>query len=44
MLLGALAAAKLEWGNWAKFQIKFQGVLLVCASLAVVLAVFLGLA
>lgn len=42
-LLGVLAAAKLEWGNWAKFQIKFQGVLLVCASATVILAVLLGL-
>lgn len=42
-LLGALAAAKLEWGNWAKFQIKFQGVLLVFGSITVILAVFLGL-
>ena len=42
-LLGALAAAKLDWGKWAKFQIKFQAVLFVCASLAVVLAVVIGL-
>lgn len=25
-LLGALAAAKLEWGQWAKFQIKIPGI------------------
>ena len=42
-LLGALAAAKLEWGSWAKFQIKFQAVLVVFASLAVVLGVVIGL-
>lgn len=42
-LLGALAAAKLEWGNWAKFQIKFQAILFVCASLTVVLGVMIGL-
>lgn len=43
-LLGVLAAAKLEWGNWAKFQIKFQGILFVCGSLTVLLAVLIGLA
>ena len=42
-LLGALAAAKLEWGNWAKFQIKFQALLFVFASLTVVLGVIIGL-
>ena len=42
-LLGALAAAKLEWGRWAKFQIKFQAVLVVFASLAVILGVMIGL-
>ena len=42
-LLGALAAAKLEWGQWAKFQIKFQAFLFVLASLAVVTAMMLGL-
>ena len=42
-LLGALAAAKLDWGKWAKFQIKFQAVLIVCASVTMVLAVVLGL-
>ncbi|MDO5423280.1 MAG: putative basic amino acid antiporter YfcC [Eubacteriales bacterium] len=42
-LLGALAAAKLDWGKWAKFQIKFQALLFVFASLTVVLAVAIGL-
>ena len=42
-LLGALAAAKLEWGQWAKFQIKFQAFLFVCASIAVVIAIVIGL-
>ena len=39
-LLGALAAAKLEWG---KFQIKFQGFLFVFASIAVIVAMMIGL-
>ena len=42
-LLGALAAARLEWGQWAKFQIKFQAFLFVCASIAVVVAMMIGL-
>ena len=42
-LLGALAAAKLDWGKWAKFQIKFQAVLITCATVTVILAVVLGL-
>lgn len=42
-LLGALAAARLDWGKWAKFQIKFQAVLVVCASVTVLVAVFIGL-
>ena len=42
-LLGALAAAKLDWGKWAKFQIKFQAVLFAFGSIAVILAVVIGL-
>ena len=42
-LLGALAAAKLDWGKWAKFQIKFQAVLFAFGSIAVILAVLIGL-
>lgn len=41
-LLGALAAARLDWGKWAKFQIKFQAVLFVFASLTVIIAVMVG--
>lgn len=41
-LLGALAAARLDWGKWAKFQIKFQAVLFVFASAAVIIAVMMG--
>lgn len=43
VLLGALAAAKLEWGKWAKFQIKFQAVLFVCSSVTMIVAVLVGL-
>ena len=43
VLLGALAGAKLEWGQWAKFQIKFQALLFVMSSATVILAVLVGL-
>lgn len=42
VLLGALAAARLEWGQWARFQIKFQGVLFVCATIAMIVSVAIG--
>ena len=42
-LLGALAAARLDWGKWARFQIRLQAVLIACASAAMILAVVLGL-
>ena len=44
VLLGALAGARLPWGQWAKFQIKFQGLLFVMATIKVVIAVLIGLA
>ena len=44
VLLGALAGARLPWGQWAKFQIKFQGLLFVMATITVVIAVLIGLA
>ena len=43
VLLGALAAARLDWGVWAKFQIKFQAVLFVLASATMVIGVLIGL-
>lgn len=42
-LLGALAGAKLAWGKWAKFQIKFQAMLFIMASATMILAVLVGL-
>ena len=42
-LLGVLAGAKLDWGKWAKFQIRFQAVLFVFASATVILGVLIGL-
>ena len=43
VLLGALAAARLDWGKWARFQIKFQALLFVLASATVILGVLVGL-
>ena len=40
-LLGTLGVAKLEWGKWAKFQIKMQGVLFVSASIVMIIAVLI---
>ncbi len=42
-LMGALAAARMEWGQWAKFMIKFQGILVAGSTIVIVLAVLLGL-
>lgn len=43
VLLGALAAARLPWGKWAKFQIKFQTVLFVMSTITMVIAVVVNL-
>lgn len=41
-LMGVLGVARLDWGNWAKFQIKFQGLLVLLGSLFIILAVIIG--
>ncbi len=41
-LIGTLGVARLDWAVWARFQIRFQGLLFVVASIAVVGAVFSG--
>lgn len=43
VLLGALAAAKLPWGKWAKYQIKFQLLLFAMASITMFIAVAVNL-
>ncbi len=43
-LMGVLGVARLDWGNWARFQIKFQGFLVVLGSVFVILAVLIGFA
>ncbi|MCI8510687.1 MAG: putative basic amino acid antiporter YfcC [Lachnospiraceae bacterium] len=42
-LIGVLAASRLDWSQWAKFQIKFQGMMFVLSTAAIILAVLLGL-
>ena len=42
-LIGVLGVARIDWGKWAKFQIKFQAVLFTFGSIAVILAVVIGL-
>ncbi|MCT4620678.1 MAG: putative basic amino acid antiporter YfcC [Marinisporobacter sp.] len=41
-LMGMLAVARLDWSKWAKFQIKFQGILFVLASIFMIGAVMIG--
>ena len=43
VLLGVLAAARLPWGKWAKFQIKFQALLFGMATLTMIIAVAVNL-
>ncbi|EFI41306.1 MULTISPECIES: putative basic amino acid antiporter YfcC [Peptoniphilus] len=44
LLMAVLGAARLEWGKWAKFQIKMQALLFVVATVFVVAAVAMGFA
>lgn len=41
-LMGVLGVAKLDWTKWAKFQIKFQGLLFLVGSIFVILGVLIG--
>ncbi|QZY54770.1 putative basic amino acid antiporter YfcC [Crassaminicella profunda] len=41
-LMGMLAVARLDWSKWAKFQIKFQGILFILASIFMIGAVMIG--
>lgn len=42
VLMACLGAARLDWTTWARFQIKFQGILFFCASVVVIGAVMTG--
>ena len=41
-LMAVLGVAKLDWGKWAKFQIKFQGVLFAISTVVMFVAVAIG--
>ncbi|MDC7234131.1 MAG: putative basic amino acid antiporter YfcC [Spirochaetales bacterium] len=41
-LMGVLGVARLDWGNWVKFQIKFQGILAAGATVFIIIAVLTG--
>ncbi len=41
-LIGTLGVARLDWVVWARFQIRFQALLFLVASIVVVFAVFIG--
>ncbi len=41
-LLGVLGVARLEWGKWAKFQIKMQGILFILSTIFIFVAVLTG--
>ncbi|WP_053955891.1 putative basic amino acid antiporter YfcC [Inediibacterium massiliense] len=43
ILMAVLGITKIEWSKWAKWQIKFQGLLFLCASIFVIVAVMMGL-
>ena len=43
VLMACLGAARIDWASWAKWQIRFQGILFLFGSLFVVGGVFLGL-
>jgi len=42
ILMAILGIAKLEWIKWFKFQIKFQALLFLCASMIIIVATMIG--
>ena len=41
-LMGTLGVSRVDWTQWVKFQLKFQGVLVAGATIVMVLAVMIG--
>jgi uncharacterized ion transporter superfamily protein YfcC len=41
-LMAVLGVARLDWSKWAKFQIKFQGILIILSSVVMFVAVTIG--
>ena len=42
VMMASIGAARIDWATWAKWQIKFQGILFLCGSLFVIAAVVVG--
>ena len=42
-LIGVLGVARMDWGTWAKFQIKMQGFFFLMGSVALAIACMIGL-
>ncbi|WP_243109330.1 putative basic amino acid antiporter YfcC [Anaerophilus nitritogenes] len=43
ILMAVLGITKIEWSKWAKWQLKFQGILFLFASIIVIVATMIGL-
>lgn len=41
-LMGTLGVARVDWTQWLKFQLKFQGILVAGATITMLLAVMMG--
>lgn len=42
-LIGVLGVARIQWGKWARFQIKMQGFLFILGSIFIFIAIAIGL-
>ena len=42
ILIAILGIARIEWGTWAKYQIKFQGILMLFGTLFIVAAIMIN--
>lgn len=42
-LIGVLGVARIDWGKWAKFQIKMQGFFFLIGTVAIAIAIGIGL-
>ena len=42
VMMASIGAARIDWATWAKWQIKFQGVLFLFGSIFVIAAVMIG--
>lgn len=41
-LIGCLAAARIDWSNWAKFQLKMQAFLFGLGTIFIIIAIMIG--